>query len=363
MSGSKSTANIFVSLNAEGGDAPEWINLLPAGVIATQDGRGPYTVADMAALAQQSLEAAGGKLPIDENHATDWAAPKGHPSPARGWIVDLQSRHDGMWGRVAWTASGKQLMSEQAYRGISPVFEHDKQNRVLRVLRASLTNTPNLRGLTALHAEGADMDLLVELRKALGLGEDADTTAVIAKVKELNGAAAKAEQSARQLGALAKAAGVAETAEHSVVLNAVSSLSSAATKGADERVAALQSELGTVTQSLTALQSERAKERATAFVDGAIRAGHVGVKPLRDHYIERHAKDPANVEKEIGALPKVETSAIATQRATHAAGADADPVAIAAQATAYQRKMADQGVTVDIAAAVHAVTTKQENAQ
>src|ERR1044072_7406747 len=96
MPAPKATANIYVALHAENGEAPEWINLLPAGVITTQDGRGPYTVSDMAALASQSLQAAGGKLPVDENHATDFAAPSGHPSPARGWIVELQARADGV---------------------------------------------------------------------------------------------------------------------------------------------------------------------------------------------------------------------------------------------------------------------------
>ena len=44
------------------------------------------------------------------------------------------------------------------------------------------------------------------------------------------------------------------------------------------------------------------------FIDGAIKAGRVGVKPMRDHYIARHAASEAGaaeVEKEIGALPVV----------------------------------------------------------
>jgi hypothetical protein len=45
-------------------------------------------------LSAQSLAAAGGKMPIDENHATDLAAPEGQPSPARGWIVALNARAD-----------------------------------------------------------------------------------------------------------------------------------------------------------------------------------------------------------------------------------------------------------------------------
>lgn len=367
MPGSKSTANIFVALHAANGEAPEWINLLPAGVIATQDGRGPYTVSNMAALAAESMAAAGGKLPVDENHSTDFAAPSGNPSPARGWIVELQARADGLWGRVSWNASGKALFAEQAYRGISPVFQHDKAGRVLLVLRASLTNTPNLRDLVALHSEsttGANMDLLVELRKLLGLPEDADATAVIAKVKEINAAAGGAAAAQSQLKEIAKAAKVAETAEHSVVLSAVTTLATAAAQGADQRVTALQSELAAITVSHNTLQKQIATDRATAFVDKAIHSGRVGVKPLRDHYIEQHAKDPARVEKEINALPIVETTAL-THRSTHSAVAsDLDPVQIAAQATAYQKAQAAAGVTIDYASAVqHVTTTAKEKAQ
>jgi phage I-like protein len=268
---------------------------------------------------------------------------------------------------VQWGAAGRALFAEEAYRGISPVFEHDKSGRVLRVLRASLTNTPNLCGLTALHAEesnqGADMDLLVELRKLLGLPEDADAAAVIAKVKELNTGAAGAAAAQSQLKAIAKAANVAETAEHSVVLNAVTTLATAATKVGDERVTALQSELARITTSHNALQTQIATDRATAFVDKAIHAGRVGVKPLREHYITEHAKDPARVEKEINAMPIVEATLHPRGGSAAAHASDLDPVAIAAQATAYQKQQAAAGVTVDYASAVTHVTTKKEQAQ
>jgi len=39
-------------------------------------------------------------LIIDENHATDHAAPHGLPAPSRGRIVEMQGRPDGIWGRV-----------------------------------------------------------------------------------------------------------------------------------------------------------------------------------------------------------------------------------------------------------------------
>jgi phage I-like protein len=133
--------------------AHEWIHLLPAGLVSTNDGRGPYKVPNAQQLATTSLLASQGRLPIDESHATDLAAPNGQPAPARGWIVDLQARVDGLWGRVEWTKAGAQLLSDRAYRFISPVIRHTQDGTVTQLLRASLTNVPNLIGLTALNQE------------------------------------------------------------------------------------------------------------------------------------------------------------------------------------------------------------------
>ncbi len=58
------------------GETPEWIELIPAGEFAGRDGRGPYRLTDAAAVieASQALRMDAG-LPIDYDHATDFAAP------------------------------------------------------------------------------------------------------------------------------------------------------------------------------------------------------------------------------------------------------------------------------------------------
>lgn len=145
---------------APANDAPEWVHLLPAGEVLTHDGRGPYRVADAAALIAVSLPN-GSKLALDENHSTDLAAPKGLPAPARGWIVELQHRADGLWGRVEWTPEGRPLA--RAYRGISPVIAHKADGTITAVLRASLTNTPNLTGLRSMHSEDQSKPLGVRV--------------------------------------------------------------------------------------------------------------------------------------------------------------------------------------------------------
>lgn len=280
---------------AEG--AEHWVHLLPGTEIRTEDGRGPWHVKSMNALIAASLKP-GDRLILDENHSTDLAAPQGLPAPAAGWIEELQARADGLWGRVRWTPAGAE--TRKGYRGISPALLIDKANNVVRVLRASLVNLPNLKGLAQLQAQQSEteMDFLKKLAAKLGLADGASEDAVIAALDKQAGTVTTLQA---QLGTLAKAAGVAEDATVEVVLNAVTTLSA---KGGDQTaIVALQTELTNVTTELNLLKSTGAKARAEAFVDGAITAGRVGVKPLRDHYVTRHMANPADVEKEIGALP------------------------------------------------------------
>lgn len=285
---------------------PEWVHLLPAGEVRTQDGRGPYRVADVAALMAASLPA-GGKLVLDENHSTDLAAPKGAPAPAMGWIVELQARADGIWGRVDWTDAGRRLAGDRAYSGISPVIAYRKNGTIDAILRASLTNKPNLAGLQSLHQEDEDMSLKNRLLEALGLGSDADEDAIVAAVSA--NTTATALQAA--LSPIAQAAGLAADADAAAVLAGVQGLATRAGAGdQDDVITGLQSELTAVTTRLNALTEAGARSKAEAFVDGAIAAGHVGVKPLRDRYIALHMKDAAEAEALINGLPKLQGGSI-----------------------------------------------------
>lgn len=289
-----------ITLPSATGTIPEWVHLLPAGPeVRTFDARGPYSLADLPAVALASQQAAADRgAPIDENHATDLAAPQGLPAPARGWITEFEARADGIWGRVEWTEGGKALMAERAYRGISPVIVHDARKRVIAIARASLVNKPNLRGLEALNQE-TDMDLLAKLAAKLGLATGTSEDALLTAVGALQ-TQATALQS--QLAPIATAVGLDANATAEAVLGAVNGLRSQAPAGSLE---ALQAELTEVTTKLNALQTETARKAATAFVDGAIAEKRVGVAPLRDHYIAMHMENPARVEKEIGAMPKL----------------------------------------------------------
>lgn len=295
------------------GDAPDWLHLLPAGTVRTVDGRGPYQLTDTAAVIAASLQATGGKLPIDECHAIDRAAPLGLPAPARGWIVELQARADGLWGRVEWTDQGRQIMADRQYRGLSPAIVHDKAKRITAVLRASLINTPNLVGLTALHSAENDMDLLARLIEALGLDAGADADAVIAAIKKLkttDGEAVVKTALQSALAPIGAVVGLQGAVDAAAVLAGVQRLKASA--GAEDAILALQGELATTAQTLADLIESNTRRDAEQFVDGAIAAGRVGVKPQRDRYIALHMADAAATVAQVNALPAVKAGATLT---------------------------------------------------
>lgn len=256
-------------------DVPEWVHLLPAGEVQTVDGRGPYRVKSLQEIADASLKP-GQKLPIDECHSIDKLAPIGMSSPARGWIVELQSRDDGIWGRVEWTGTGQGLLQDKAYLGLSPAILHTAGGEVLQILRASLTNTPNLQGLVSLHSEESQMDFKALLIKLLGLDAAADDAAIEAALtaKLSSGEEGKVSLQAAEILAL-------------------------------PQFVALQSELTAMTANYNSLLEGQRKDAATTFVDAAIAQGRVGLKPVRDEYIALHMQDSARAEKLIGSMPKL----------------------------------------------------------
>lgn len=280
-------------LFAQDASVPEWLHLVPAGTFRGVDGRGPYRLTNAQAVIHASM--ADGKLPLDENHAIDLAAPKGEPSPARAWIVAMEARDDGIHGRVEWTGPGQQLMSDRAYKGISPAFLHSRDGVVSRVLRASLTNTPNLTQLATLHhqQETTGMDLAA-VRKALGLPEAADEAAILAAITANAQAIATHGQ---QLARIAQAAGLDAATAPDALVTALQTQQRAGDADLAGKVVALQTELAT-------LQQATARRNAEAFVDGAIRA-HKPIVSLRDHYVARHMANAADTEKEINALPSI----------------------------------------------------------
>lgn len=273
----------------EGADVPEWIQLTPAGRFETFDARGPYEVTDPQAVIEASF-AARGEIEIDVNHAPFTAAKAGGEAPARGWIVEMQVREDGIWGKVRWTKEGARLVADQAYRRISPVFRlaHPGSNRVVAILNASLVNRQNLRGLAALNFEEEErMSFLKQLAGVLDLGADAteeQVTTAVNKLKEDGDVVAAAK---------ATAAGAPDAV----------ALQSALTE--------MQDTIAAQAEQIAGLQGGASKDKAEAFVDGEIQKGRFIPKALRDHYISMHQEDPARVEKEIAGMPMLNGGSVA----------------------------------------------------
>lgn len=291
---------------AEG--VPEWVHLMPAGTARGADGRGPYVLRDPAAVITASM--AAGKLVFDENHSTDHAMKAGGSAPARGWIVEMQARADGLWGRVEWTAEGRALLEQRAYRGVSPVFAHKAgSGEVVQLYRAALTNAPNLPQLATLHTQQETTVDLKALRAALGLAEDADDAAIIAAATTARTALAAHTQ---VLGRVAQAAGLAADAAPDAIVTAVQTRGSAETD-LSRQVIALQTQV-------TTMQQAQARATAEAVVDAAIRDGKP-IAPLREHLIARHMREPDAVAKELAALPSINGGGVTRPPA---AGGDAD---------------------------------------
>jgi phage I-like protein len=282
------------------GDVPDWVHLLPVstGELRTFDGRGPYRITDAAAVIAASFTADPrdqGRLIIDENHSSMLAAPKGGPSPARGKIVEMETRADGIWGRVEWNATGRALMADQSYRGISPVIIHDTQGRVLRIKNASLVNYANLRGLAALNQE-TPMNW-ANIAKALGLAEDATEEQILAAITDMKGKKAEGMPALQaSIAEIGTALGVTGTDPAAIV-------AAAKLAAKPSELTALQAELTSTATELKSLRDDRKRDKAETFVDGAIKAGRVGVKPGRERFITLHMEDAASTETLINGFP------------------------------------------------------------
>lgn len=292
------------------GEAPEWVHLLPTakGKVQTIDQRGPYDVQDAEAIIAASF-ADQPKLQIDENHAEDLKSGKGEPSPARGWITELQARADGIWGKVEWTGTGRALVADKAYRAMSPVILHDKAKRVIAILRASLVNRPNFRGLATLNQE-TSMDPMAQMAGALGLSEGASADDILAAIKALKDKKPEGEPAMQAaLSEIGVAFGLGEDAKPEAIVAAAN-----LAKGGKDQLVALQSQVTDLTTQLTALQSSDKRKAAEAFIDKAIADRRAGVNAAnRETMISLHMSDKDTAEKLVTGMPMLTaTGTVAT---------------------------------------------------
>ena len=181
---------LCTDLGASPASAPEFVELIPAGPeVVGRDGRRFLydQAAEQSVLSEFTKR--GIALPLDWEHASEHRAPKGEEAPAAAWIESLEARNGALWGRVSWTERGGKQVAAREYRFLSPVFEYDpKSGRVLRLVSAGLTNTPNLR-LSALNREEPSMNRSTALTAAivtgLGLAATADDDAIATAINQI----------------------------------------------------------------------------------------------------------------------------------------------------------------------------------
>jgi phage I-like protein len=266
-------------------NAPHWIELLPSGVFAGRDGRGPFRLLNPTAVieATDALRMDAG-LPIDYDHATDFAAPAGRPAPAAGWIQRIEARDGALWGEVEWTSHGAAAVVTREYRYISPVFEFSEDGEVTRILRAALTNNPNLY-LTAISAQfhsggagsGSLRDPATEFENVReGTSERMEMSDLAEHIRELVG-----------LGTEATAAEILDT-----VRNVLSECDASGSGGSHSEAATINdggndaavgdparyvavAQYESALTELNQLRMARARERAGYTVDAAMKAGKI----------------------------------------------------------------------------------------
>ncbi|MDR0810033.1 MAG: phage protease [Gemmobacter sp.] len=174
---------------APDGMAPEWVHLFPAGKMTGRDGRA-FDLADPAAL-MLDFQVRGLDLPVDYEHRNDRPTANG-PVPAAGWIKELKVDEAGLWGRVEWTETAREMIGKREYRYLSPSFLfHQNTRQIVRLNGAGLVHNPNLH-LTALASEETGMNsatpvktdpsgtaTLSRLTEALGLPPGSDIAAIL----------------------------------------------------------------------------------------------------------------------------------------------------------------------------------------
>lgn len=253
---------LSTSIAAHATEAPVdgWVQLLPAGQFQGRDGRGPYRL-DNADAVIAATRALGMDLPIDRDHQTDFA-PRGTAIVAAGWIRELSARSDGLYGRVEWTDTAKAQLAAREYRYLSPVFDFVRESgRVVRVLRAALTNNPNLHLTAIASQERREMQIdIAKLRQALGLGEDSSADAIVTAAQTANAAGTA-------IGDVRSALGLPATADTAAMVARVRELAAAADPARVVPLAqfeGLSRELAAVKQRLVDADVERAVHGATA---------------------------------------------------------------------------------------------------
>ncbi|PZU93117.1 MAG: hypothetical protein DI527_07665 [Chelatococcus sp.] len=290
---------------------PEWVQLTPRGQVTARDGRLFLFDPEKLVAAHQ---AGGIDLPLDFDHETEMAMFNG-TKPARGWIVELQARPEGLFGRVDWLPDAVQALAARAYRYISPTFWREDDGVTARLMKgAALVTSPAL-SMPAI-ASASTKDQSMDLKDLLGL-----------------------------LG-LAATATAAEASTAIAALRTPDPAQFVPKAQHDQTVAAL-----TAAQAELQIGKDAAEaERCQSLVDDAVKAGKVA-PAAKDQFLALAKASYDATKATIDAMPVLlkpgekSTGSVDDTDAT-------DPVKLAAKARQHMDEQAAKGITVSAADAV-----------
>lgn len=287
---------IAAAITLSEGEAPEWIQLLPAGRFALADGREQaFDLTNPEFVITASMT--GRDLPIDYDHALDRSDVA--RKPAAGWITAMEVREGSIWGRVSWTESGAKAIASREYRFLSPVFFHDTKGVVASIQRAALTNNPALPMLKALASQEAPMDtILKRLAKLFGISDDSDEEAVIAAAQQ---SVTLATGHTSLLEAICSAGGD-EVKVDDGPEKIVAAIQAGATPDPAKFVPIAQHQA--VCSELTALKSDGAKAEAERTVGKAIQDGKL-VPAQRDWALAFCSSNPTGFDEFVKNQPEI----------------------------------------------------------
>jgi len=248
--------------------APQWRELIPApganGLVQGRDGRW-WRMPDAQAVADQfDLD-----LAVDINHASELKATKGEEAPAQGWVDALEARNGAVWGRIAWNDDGRQAVAGRKYRFLSPVFKFDPDTRQIhRLTSVALVNDPNFPLALNRASDQETPPVDENIRKALGLPEQATPDQAVTAINSLRTAAPALDKYVPRAD-YDTAINRAQTAENKLAEQAKSQLQAAIDTEVEAALKAGKITPATVDYHKAQCATEGGLERFRAFVQVA----------------------------------------------------------------------------------------------
>jgi phage I-like protein len=232
---------LFILKKIDG--APDTFQVLPFGQIDIE-GEPPAFLDDesMDSIIAH-FERRGNKMVVDYEHQTL----DNVQAPASGWITRMINKGtEGLWAVVEWTDKAKEYIANKEYLYFSPVFwVTAKERKVVAIKNIALTNDPkvnHLRPIIAklawsneyksktINSEGGSI-MWDKLKKLFGLADDAGeekvveaVEAVVAKNKDLEKAAEKKPDEIVACKEVLEVLKLGEDADTTAVIAAIGSL-------------------------------------------------------------------------------------------------------------------------------------------